>query len=117
LDDLKKEIIGSKKIIESLQGKCDIFAYPYGGIDTINKDNERMVYEAGYKYALTTIPAFIKPGIDRYRIGRINVTNYDGLFRNILYLKGGIIVLSKGKRLLTSQHFYSNISSGGLIAG
>jgi peptidoglycan/xylan/chitin deacetylase (PgdA/CDA1 family) len=109
------EISESKKIIESFQGYCDTFCYPYGGTDSISSESEIAIKEAGYKYALTTLGGFIMKGIDRYRIGRINIVNKVDNIKLRLYANGALssFVIIKGK--IQHNKYYSNKSPGGLI--
>jgi peptidoglycan/xylan/chitin deacetylase (PgdA/CDA1 family) len=62
---LKPEIEGSKRTIEKrLQQPVDHFAYPFGQAADFNGDAKRVVQEAGFKTAVTTIWGLNEPGDD-----------------------------------------------------
>lgn len=71
LKEAKKEIEGSKKILEDKLGvEIDYFCYPYGDY---NKQVKELVKEAGYKYAFSTKLGTFKENNDPYEIPRITV--------------------------------------------
>ncbi len=72
----KNEIIESKKIIEEKIGSpVNYFCYPSGdfGVREMN-----FVKEAGYLAAVTVAPGKNRPGIDRYLLRRVEITQKDG---------------------------------------
>lgn len=77
LDDqeLEDELRGSREDLESLlEAPVPYFAYPYG------RYNERVLDEvkaAGYEAAFSVQPGFNRPGIDPFRIPRIDVFGTD----------------------------------------
>jgi peptidoglycan/xylan/chitin deacetylase (PgdA/CDA1 family) len=56
IDDMKKEIFISKKTIEDqLEESIKAFAYPNGTIEDFNEVTKKLVRDAGYSCAVTTI--------------------------------------------------------------
>ena len=110
-DDVKQ----SKKIIESYQGHCDFFCYPYGDITSISLASECAIKAAGYKYALTTLGGVMMKGVDRYRIGRVNINNSINKRQLTFYANGMLGALTLLKRRATCNTHYSNKSPGGFI--
>ena len=54
IEQARKEIIESKKWVESCTGKpCEMFCYPYGDH---NEDTARLVRDAGFRGARTVVP-------------------------------------------------------------
>jgi peptidoglycan/xylan/chitin deacetylase (PgdA/CDA1 family) len=50
--DQREEIAGSRAVLQRLiDGSILSFAYPYGGVETINNVTTRLVREAGYERA------------------------------------------------------------------
>lgn len=56
LDKIKNELEESKKTIEEATGKtCNEFAYPNGALGDFNEISRRVLIEAGYRCAVTTV--------------------------------------------------------------
>jgi peptidoglycan/xylan/chitin deacetylase (PgdA/CDA1 family) len=73
------EISESKSFLEKLLGhEIRSFAYPYGGVDDFNKDSVRLVREAGFSGACTTISAAVSVSADRFQLPRMQVQDWDG---------------------------------------
>ena len=68
---LYEEIVESKKLIES-KIKCTItgFAYPVGRRQDFNDHVKKVVKEAGYKYAVTTVFGVNEPGQEVFELRR-----------------------------------------------
>lgn len=79
IDQARREIIESKKVIENRTGRrVTIFAYPYGGLNSSVKE---IVRSAGFKYGLATDSGPLPIHEDRFQIRRIGVfpnTNFFG---------------------------------------
>jgi peptidoglycan/xylan/chitin deacetylase (PgdA/CDA1 family) len=110
------ELGDSKKVIESIQGHCTVFCYPYGDVSVITSEGEQSLVEMGYRYALTTISGPVKKGADRLRIGRTNVVNSIGEWKIPYYCNGIVCRLIQIKKLIWGERFYSDYSPGGKIA-
>jgi peptidoglycan/xylan/chitin deacetylase (PgdA/CDA1 family) len=69
LDDVRREIIDSKKLLEDMFGqRVRHFCYPYGDWNEAIRD---IVREAGYETATTTIPGFNTAGTDPFALRRL----------------------------------------------
>ncbi len=88
LDDqeLENELRGSREDLENLLGApVPYFAYPYGRYNEHVLDK---VKAAGYKAAFSVHPGFNRPGMDLFRIRRIDVFGTDSpaqLLRKIAF--------------------------------
>ena len=73
--ELADEVAGScEELHAKALGPVRLFAYPYG------ESNERVqsaVESAGYQIAFTVDPGFVQPGVDPYRIPRIEILRRD----------------------------------------
>jgi peptidoglycan/xylan/chitin deacetylase (PgdA/CDA1 family) len=70
------ELTESKTLLESKVGRpVKFFAYPFGGAEHCNAATERLVREAGYEAACTTIRGVNRSGTDLFRILRVGVEN------------------------------------------
>ena len=70
-EEAKNEIILSKQAIEEKLGiPCTVFAYPRGGF---NEEVIRIVREAGFTCAVTTVSRLITSKADTFALGRVNV--------------------------------------------
>jgi peptidoglycan/xylan/chitin deacetylase (PgdA/CDA1 family) len=73
---LKKEIFGSKKILEDKLGtKINIFCYPGG---RFNAKIRQMVIDAGYKVAIATKMGSASGNRDLFALRRIRISEGDG---------------------------------------
>ncbi len=71
-EELKEEIVSSKKAIEEISGKpVYTFCFPFGGK---NKDARQILQEAGFKAACVTFPRDDSIVIDRYELKRIKIS-------------------------------------------
>jgi len=75
-DDARREIIQGKEQLEKWTGQpVKWFAYPYGGREHWNERTKQIVYEAGFRGAVTTIRAYADQRTDRFEIPRLTVPN------------------------------------------
>lgn len=96
IKDLREELLGSKQTVEQLTGKeCHFFAYPFGSERSFNDEIIRLIEKCGYKYAVTSVPGFVRPDTPPYNIPRIAITNKDSCFTFAARLAG---ICLKGKR-------------------
>ena len=82
LEEAKNEITISKKVIEeNLRIPCTLFAYPSG---RFSKEIVRIVREAGFTCAVTTIPRWIINNAELFLLGRLSAgPNYCSLKYNL----------------------------------
>jgi peptidoglycan/xylan/chitin deacetylase (PgdA/CDA1 family) len=74
LEDFRKEIIVSKKIIESkTRKKCLFFAYPNGQPNDFSAPTNQVIKEVGFFGALTTVMGFLNSGEDRFSLPRLDM--------------------------------------------
>jgi|NGEPerStandDraft_6_1074524.scaffolds.fasta_scaffold06291_4 peptidoglycan/xylan/chitin deacetylase (PgdA/CDA1 family) len=67
----KEELEGSRAALEDIIGKSvNIFAYPFGHFDPATRE---AVIEAGYDVAYSFLNGRIVPGLDPYRLPRLNM--------------------------------------------
>lgn len=73
LDEIEKEIIDSKKIIEeNLNKKCEFFAYPRGWY---NDEIIKILKENGFRASRTVETGKINQGDDMFKLKRISVNS------------------------------------------
>jgi peptidoglycan/xylan/chitin deacetylase (PgdA/CDA1 family) len=71
LDVQKREIVQSKQYLEDILGRpVNSFSYPYGGINDLSDKTMRLIREAGYLVACTTISSFVTRQSDSYYLPR-----------------------------------------------
>lgn len=105
-DELKKELVDSKRRIEEVLGhQIDSFAYPFGDVDSFNEQTKKALVEARYSYGYTNIIGSNKVNSsDKLALRRIRIHSEDGPFKLKMKIKGaydsvGLIrSLSKRKR-------------------
>jgi peptidoglycan/xylan/chitin deacetylase (PgdA/CDA1 family)/CelD/BcsL family acetyltransferase involved in cellulose biosynthesis len=70
---LEAEIVGSKsKIEEALDLPVHHFAYPFGQPSDVSDEAKKMVQQAGFSSAVTTVWGFNRPGDDLYNLKRFS---------------------------------------------
>lgn len=74
---LKWEIKKSTEYIKALQGKYDLFAYPFGYKKSYNLKVKKLLHEEGIKYAFSTSSKIIKKNSDLLSLGRAPMLNFD----------------------------------------
>ena len=79
-DRARDEIVGSKERIEEMLG-CAVthFAYPNGQQGDFDDRIAGMVAKAGYRSAVTTVAARLRPGNDRFALPRWGIDDEDSL--------------------------------------
>ena len=71
----RDEIEGARRQLEDGLGVAiDLFAYPFGGYDTIGDDVRKGVEHAGFAGAFATVFGANPPGADRFRLKRWRVS-------------------------------------------
>lgn len=77
--DQWKEIVDSKKILESIIKKEVVsFAYPFGGKGDYTKVSRKLIRKAGFKCACSNFPRIVRWGRDVYQLPRYLVRDLDG---------------------------------------
>ena len=72
--DARAELSASKRIIEErLARPCGLFAYPNGQPGDFDDITTRLVREAGFEGALTTVMGFVHPRSDPYALRRMTM--------------------------------------------
>jgi len=72
LEQARYEITQSKREIEHRLGKPVVaFSYPFGGLGEFKAETTKLVKEAGFRYAVTSIPRMVTLKTDLYELGRI----------------------------------------------
>jgi peptidoglycan/xylan/chitin deacetylase (PgdA/CDA1 family) len=75
-EDQYREIVESRRVCEELvDGPVNAFAYPFGDHDDATVSAVR---KAGFSWACTVNPGFIRPGTDPIRLPRLYVGDWDG---------------------------------------
>ncbi len=71
--EVKREVVESRAVLEQLLGHpVRIFAYPFGKPEYIGDNGLRTVQQAGYDWAVTTIPGFNTPHSNPFLLRRLN---------------------------------------------
>lgn len=84
---VQNELSTSKQILEHRLGKpVRMLAYPNGDHD---ETTCRTAHESGYALAFTTLPGWVQPGVDPYRLKRINI--HEGAHRYTALLYASIL--------------------------
>lgn len=84
--EIKKELVESKrKLEELLHREIELLAFPYGAY---NKKVLELSKQAGYKRCFSVVPTFPSYKIDKFLIGRINVSPDDWLIEFRLKILG-----------------------------
>jgi peptidoglycan/xylan/chitin deacetylase (PgdA/CDA1 family) len=75
----RDEIVGSKEDLERVCGRpIRAFSYPHGEAATFTAETERIVREAGFTGACTTVFGTVTPWMDRYAVPRCPSDDIDG---------------------------------------
>ena len=84
--DARREIAGSKAVLEELTGRrVTLFAFPYGDFDA---ETTRMCEEAGFAHAFSIVPEFVDPCRRGFLTGRVSVEPDDGTLEFFLKSQG-----------------------------
>ncbi len=80
--DLRRELVDSKRELEVFSGReVDTFCYPNGHIGDFDQRTTRLVQEAGYKMALTSVEGINRlDALDPYTVMRIHTHPRQGVF-------------------------------------
>jgi peptidoglycan/xylan/chitin deacetylase (PgdA/CDA1 family) len=71
VEDTKKELEGSKQVLEQLLGKtCDLFAYPYGSFNDATLEVTRSL---GFDAAVTVVEGTVRTGDDLLMLKRNSI--------------------------------------------
>ena len=77
-DEMRREVVDSKDALEEYIGKSvEYFAYPYGGPQHYSPKVIRVVREAGYRCALTTLKGRVGCDDDPFQLKRISIDGRD----------------------------------------
>jgi peptidoglycan/xylan/chitin deacetylase (PgdA/CDA1 family) len=113
-DELVEELRESRSRIEELSNQgCEHFSYPYGDFSQREVDAVR---DAGYRSARTTLPGWVTPDSDRYRLPivadvpgaistnlfRLQLTGLPRFFKRLIYVS-----LTKHVYALRQRHLMS----------
>ena len=117
-DELTEELRGSRSRVEELSNRrCEHFSYPYGDFSSREVDAVRA---AGYRTARTTLPGWVKPESDRYRLPivadvpgaistnlfRLQLTGLPRLFKRFIYVSLTKHVYALRQRRLMSRRVF-----------
>lgn len=88
-DTARKEIIESKKLLESsIQAQVQFFSFPYGGAQTFSSKHIDFILEAGYMAAFTNIAGINKKGDSLFEMKRICIGKRHGPYVVESYIFG-----------------------------
>lgn len=100
-ETLKKELFLSKKMIEERTGSsCRLFCYPNGQAEDFNPETKRLLKEAGYACALTTLPGVSDSHSDLYELKRMGAPCRGDRVEFVMGLYGVTQFLSDIKQFL-----------------
>jgi peptidoglycan/xylan/chitin deacetylase (PgdA/CDA1 family) len=75
----KDEVQQSKASLEEVLGRAvTSFAYPYGARCNYTDETVKIVQEAGYACACSTLEGVVERDADRFQLPRIQVQDWDG---------------------------------------
>jgi peptidoglycan/xylan/chitin deacetylase (PgdA/CDA1 family) len=90
IDDIKRELTESKKILSQKIGKEVIFfAYPFGDAKSLNSTDKEEVRKANYHYAFTALPGINIQKTDFYLLHRDNLKLFWSNLLSLAWLYGG----------------------------
>ena len=88
-ETLRRELGLSREIIEKrTASRCQLFCYPNGNIGDFNEGTKRILKEAGYVCALTTVPGVNDRRSDLFEMKRVGVPYQGDLVEFVMYLYG-----------------------------
>lgn len=116
-EQARREIRESKKQLEQRLGAITLFAYPRGEREDFNGEIMRMVKEAGFSCAVTTVSGTNDRNSDRFALRRTAVekdNSSEFMFRLLMMGVSDIIlslfrhsVLARGLRKIAGKNIYS----------
>lgn len=99
------EIAEGKRLCESLIGRCEAFAYPYGMADTHNAATRGELHLAGFSTAFLSHADFITAGSDPMTLPRFSIPNEPMSLAEFRARVGGAgIAMRRLKGLLRGNH-------------
>lgn len=99
-EKLRKEIVESKKIIESHTNcECSFFCYPYGTPSAISEDIVKLVRNAGYIAGFISITGPVVKTDDRFRLKRTKILAMDSMKTFIGAVNGKLDLWSRVEKL------------------
>lgn len=109
-DDIEKEVLRSKQLIEENTGKSvTSFSYPFGFIDAFDNRVKDALYRSGYKMAFCNIFGENKQRDDLFELKRMRVSAGDMPFRVLMKIEGAYDWVDKLK-MLTIQYRTNKLS-------
>jgi len=76
--EAEEELVSSKHRLEDVvQQRVDLLAYPYGHVRSFDEETQRLVMEAGYRAAVTTVPGSNGSGTNRLALHRLTPSRRD----------------------------------------
>lgn len=86
---IRKEVQNSQKIIAGMTEKpCDLFCYPNGQAGDYNELSGRLLQEAGFRCALTTVTGRNNAGCDPFTLKRMGVSDRESSDWTLLEISG-----------------------------
>ena len=77
MEEARKEVEGCRLLLQEKLGlSLRVFAYPHGGVEHIEAHGVLAVQQAGYQWALTTIPGSNTPKTHPYLIRRMSADSH-----------------------------------------
>lgn len=78
LEEQHEEIVAGRELLQTItRGDVATFAYPFGGPETFDERTVELVEQAGFELACAGWPGLVRPGVDRFRLPRLVVKNWD----------------------------------------
>jgi len=97
-EELLKEIVFSKQILEANLGKdISFFSYPYG---KYGEEIKKIVKEAGYSAAFSVNQGKVMPGDDLFELKRVEIFRSDGFLGFLFKVKKGICIKKYFKNII-----------------
>ncbi len=76
--EAEEELVSSKHRLEDVvQQRVELLAYPYGHVRSFDEETQRLVMEAGYHAAVTTIPGSNGSDTNRFALHRVTPSRRD----------------------------------------
>lgn len=100
-EDLKAEVLTSKKLIEERIGaSCRLFCYPNGQMGDFDSRTKDMLRSSGFACALTTVPGLNSQATDIFELKRIGVPHKGDMVDFVMNLYGVTQFLSDAKQFI-----------------
>jgi len=99
-EKLRKEIVDSKKIIETHTGhECSLFCYPYGTPSAISEDVVKLVRNAGYDAGFISVTGPVVKTDDRFQLKRSKILAMDSMKTFVGAVNGKLDLWSRVEKL------------------